>query len=96
MAKWIKTSGEVVEVQPAAAPKKTKRAKFTLEELQRYVGGYIERVQIGPKLDMICNEEGKLKGLPCNRIATDLFATNPNLLPQYIVGDVLVVERGEW
>jgi hypothetical protein len=96
MAKWIKASGEVVEVQPAAALKpnlkgKPKRPKFNLEELQKYVGGYIERVQIAPNTDMICNEEGKLKGLPVNHAATLLVH-----MTQIIVGDVLVVERGEW
>jgi len=85
MAKWIKASGEVVEVE-AARPGK----KFTLDELQRYVGGYIERLEIAPRLDMICNEEGKLHGLPVNQVATALART------QVIVGDVLVVERGKW
>jgi hypothetical protein len=40
---------------------------------------------------MICNEEGKLKGLPVNHAATLLVH-----MTQIIVGDVLVVERGEW
>ena len=90
MAKWIKSSGEVVEVQPAAPPKKGKRAKFTLDELQGFVGGYIERLIVAPNLDMICNEEGKLHGLPVNQVATALAKT------QWIVGDVVLVERGEW
>lgn len=40
----------------------------TLENLQNYVGGYIEAVTIpGPLgLVVICNEEGRLLGMPHN------------------------------
>lgn len=36
----------------------------TLEALQQAVGGYIEVVPLTEQLCMICNEEGKLLGLP--------------------------------
>lgn len=36
-----------------------------LETLQRLVGGYVEAVQAGDYV-VLCNEEGKLKGLPFN------------------------------
>lgn len=43
----------------------------TLEELQKIVGGYIEVIplqnEIGSNLNIVCNEEGKLIGLPLNR-----------------------------
>lgn len=35
----------------------------TLEAMQGIVGGYIEVVPLGNGLLLICNEEGKLKGL---------------------------------
>lgn len=38
----------------------------TLENLQRNVGGYIETVTLAPDLVVICNEEGRLRGLPHN------------------------------
>lgn len=38
----------------------------TLENLQRTVGGYIETVTISTDAVIICNEEGKLLGLPHN------------------------------
>ena len=38
----------------------------TLENLQRTVGGPIECVTIAEDLVIICNEEGKLRGLPYN------------------------------
>lgn len=36
----------------------------TLEALQQAVGGYIEVVPLNEQLCVICNEEGKLLGLP--------------------------------
>jgi hypothetical protein len=38
----------------------------SLSNLQKTVEGYIETVTLTNKLVMICNEEGKLKGLPKN------------------------------
>lgn len=35
--------------------------------IQTLVGGYLEMVQLGPKLWLGCNEDGKRKGLPVNR-----------------------------
>ena len=37
-----------------------------LEVLKSLVGGYIEAVMVTPEIIMICNEEGKLQGLPPN------------------------------
>lgn len=89
MARLIKATGEIIEVKPKSTAKKP---KFTLDELQHYVGGYIERVEIDierKRMDMICNEEGQLKGLPVNYGACRLTG-------MLIVGDVVVVARGEW
>ena len=38
----------------------------TLKNLQNIVGGYIEAVTIRPGVVVICNEEGRLKGLDYN------------------------------
>ena len=38
----------------------------TLEDLQKAVGGYIETVTVATDLVIICNEEGKIMGLPYN------------------------------
>lgn len=47
----------------------------TLEAQQKIVGGYIEGVSLAPGLMLICNEEGKLTGLPPNRrIGNDIIA----------------------
>lgn len=61
--------------------------KFTLEELQRGVGGgYVERVKI-PGGVMYVDEDGKIKGQPINMRASQLYG-------DAIAGQALVVEGG--
>ena len=50
-----------------------KDKKPSLKELQTLVGGYIEILYDNGKIQMICNEEGKLFNLPYNNKATDLW-----------------------
>ena len=78
--------GEIDIVQPSD-PKEG----FSLEELQGIVGGYIDIVPLWPGWVMVVNDEGLLKDLPLNVVASMLR------LPQRylcglgaIVGDVLV------
>lgn len=72
MASWIKSDGTIDVVQP-------KNGKtFKLDELQGFVGGYIEIIH--PALPgyegqmLVINEEGKIHGLPLNQRATELYA----------------------
>lgn len=60
----------VVIVEPHKAPYVTEIAD-ELSALQRCVGGYIEVVGNGDGTLIICNEEGKLQGLECNRRIRD-------------------------
>ena len=55
----------------------------TLEELQAAVGGYIETVTFASNAVVICNEEGRLQGLPhnCTFLGVDF------------VGPILIVGR---
>ncbi len=39
----------------------------SLENLQKHVGGYIEAVTVCSDLVILCNEEGRLLGLPENK-----------------------------
>lgn len=54
----IKEPGKVPVVEPLF--------DNTLKAFQKAVGGYIETVTITPEIVIICNEEGKLRGLPYN------------------------------
>ena len=61
----------------------------TLENLQRTVGGYIEAVEIGPGIVILCDEESKIKGKPFNMAVPN----NPN---DFFSGDIVVLGvRGE-
>lgn len=77
MAKWIKTNGETIDVQPKNG------TDYSLDELQGFVGGYIEIIGIDAKSIMVVNEEGRLNNLPVNEHASFLARMS-------IVGDVLV------
>lgn len=57
----------------------------TLEELQNYVGGYIEKCNV-PGGYMWINEDGRLKNLPVNRFASALYN-------DLIVGDIVYVVK---
>lgn len=85
MAKWIKASGEVTNIQPEGED-----GEFTLEQLQKLVSGYIEVVWrvpgAPPHAVMVVNEEGLLQNLPVNPFASFLA-------DQQIVGDVVVCSR---
>lgn len=58
--------------------------KFTLEELQAVVGGYIEIVTLPDRSLLVCHEEGRLRQLPLNKPAS--FIAN-----RIILGNVAVI-----
>ena len=89
MAKWIKTSGEVIEVSP-----NNDGEVFSLEELKGFVGGWIECINVSPKQVMVINEEGKLMNLPYNAVATEAFRMAFQPTDDFIVGDALLCEIG--
>lgn len=101
MAILIKTDSVVSVVRPANGK------KFTLEELQGYVGGSIElththpaeirdrvghHVEIKRGSDMWINEDGISLGLPFNEIATLLYVKGH---ADPIIGDVIIPDAGE-
>jgi hypothetical protein len=63
------------------------KRKVTLDELQKAVGGWIEAVP-GTRARAYCNEEGRLRGLPLNQVASQRFG-------QVLVGDVVELEKGD-
>jgi len=85
-ARLLKSDGTAQKIAPKNG------SDFKLDELQGYVGGYIEVVQVAGNRLMVLNEEGKMHNLPMNDIATTLFhQTHPGF--DYVVGDVVVCDR---
>lgn len=67
---------------PVGEEPQLKKVENTLNYFQKLIGGCIEVTSLGDKLLLICDEEGKMKGL------------EPNILiPQdVIVGNVMIVK----
>lgn len=61
----------------------------TLEAKQAIVGGLIEVVSLTPELDIIINEEGKLRGLPINR----MWLSEEGEPIDILVGNIIVVRH---
>ena len=72
---------KVLYKKPGEAPE-IREVENDLKPLQELVGGYIETVKVGDVV-IICNEEGKLKGLPIN------FFVNANGYIDAIVGPAI-------
>lgn len=57
----------ILIVEPGKAPK-TAELTGGLKEMQNIVGGYIQAIYpFSEEVALICNDEGKLQGLPLNR-----------------------------
>ena len=67
---------KVVVMKPDALPD-VQDIPNTLEALQDLVGGYVEVVTVGDNVAVVCNEEGRLDGLPyCATIGDVQFVGN--------------------
>ena len=88
IARLYKTNGEVIEVSP-----KNNR-DFTLEELQNFVEGDIEIINLTTEKILIVNEEGKINKLHFNESATELWREYYGRT-DYIVGNALLCNSDE-
>lgn len=70
-------------------------AHYTLEELQGYVGGYVERIDMFNGSAMYVDEDGKAKNLPYNTFATKVLMKLGALPCDYIRGNALIVRNEE-
>lgn len=61
-----------------------------LKTLQTKVGGYVELVRLSTGIDMYINEEGKLQGLPINKVATQLYRHFRKVTDDLIVGNAIL------
>lgn len=75
------------------------RKKPSLEDLQKLVGGFIERVPLWNRYSecpcvVYCNEEGKLQQLSLNEQATIAWykAMNVDEADDALVGDVVILQ----
>jgi len=81
----------VLVVEPGKEPY-TKEISDSLESLQSEVGGYIETVYpFDEPVAIICNEEGKIQGLPLNRALRD---DDGNMF-DIVAGTMLIVGLGD-
>ncbi len=63
----------------------------TLESMQALVDGSIEVYPLTREVVIVCNDEGKLLGLPITAVAISEFASAPEM----IAGDFFVCRRDE-
>lgn len=90
MARHIKVDGSSKTVHPKNG------TDYTLEELNKYVGGYIEMIPLNDGSGQVCvmDEEGKLKNKYVNKVAT-ILTYKFHKGTDRIVGDVLICNRKE-
>lgn len=88
MGLWLKADGQREECAPANG------VEFTVEELHALVGGWIEVLRLGRTGRwLIVNEEGRLRNLPVNNVASMVYAAVGGR--DVIVGDAVIAEPHE-
>lgn len=81
----VKCTGTLQPIRPMNGE------SYTLLEMQHYVGGYIETVNMGNGKVLIVDEEGKLKGKLPNRIATGWLQVEG--IHDFVAGDAMLIDR---
>lgn len=90
MAFIIKDDGTKIELKPANGK------SFTLDEMQKAVGGFIERVpQTAFAGDVWVDEEGRMNDKLLNQKATKLCYPDGVRAGYYLVGDALFTSGEE-
>ena len=83
----IRTDGMWEESLPSSGD------QYSLGELMDSVGGgYIELVRLYDGRLLVCDDSGRLHGLPFNALATALYLIGRPRSVDWIAGDVLVCE----
>ena len=84
---------KVLALLPMELPKEIELDN-TLEAMQNFVGGLIECITLsdtGSEVTLVCNDEGKLMGLPLNRALFD----DDGHIYDIVSGNFLIVGLGE-
>ena len=74
---------KVLALLPMELPKEIELDN-TLEAMQKFVGGLIECITLsdtGSEVTLVCNDEGKLLGLPLNRGREPMFLPGRDFWP---------------
>ena len=71
---------------------KRKEDSPSLSEAQKFVGGWVEVVQVNDGI-LIIDEEGKLKDKPVNEVASKMYADKYGDA-DIIVGDAIFIPNG--
>lgn len=83
MATLIRTNGTTKQIEPKNG------TDFKLEELQKYVGGYIDIIRLNNGEILVVNDEGKYTEDP-NEAATKIALYHAAIFDwDYISGDVV-------
>ena len=89
MATLIPPTGKETEVHPANGE------SFTLEEMQGFVGGYVQVITLPDGRCLLMDEEGKMKGQSYNMSAT-LYGRKAGMMPSdEVVGTALLCTQQE-
>ena len=77
---------------------KSKNDDPSLSDAQKFVGGWVEVVQVNEGI-LIIDEEGKLKDKPVNHLASQMYADKWGGTADIIVGDAIYIPNkipSEW
>lgn len=90
MAKLLKPDGTEQELTPGD------NGKFTLEQMQKHVGGYVQLIKLNGNERLVVDEDGLPKNLPVNEEATTLLQSYSATPTVKLVGNVLFGTRKEF
>ena len=76
----LKTDKTEVEIKPE------KGKRFTMEEMQKFVGGYFQYIHLPGGKFLVVNEDGGPLNLPVNEKASEIFGAK-------IVGNCLLASK---
>lgn len=86
----VKTDGSKHVITPQVG------TKFNLEELQEFVGGYIQVINLNEEQCMVVNENGKLYHLEMNAEASVIAHSFRAIFPNdFIFGDAVIINNSQ-
>lgn len=81
----VNNTGTIREIKPMNG------SDYSLQELQHYVGGNIETIELGADKLLIVDEEGKIKNKLPNRIASGWLIARG--IQDWVAGDAVLIDE---